>query len=89
MNKSPSTASEIGTEYQTAANPAAMSTSRICSVPYATDDRASDDSTASALNFPSFAPSISALFMGRPISNRFTLLTMGLSPLLFRRRSGA
>ena len=43
----------------------------ICSVPYATDDNASEESKAKALNLVKDCPLSSAVFNGCPINNLF------------------
>jgi len=55
-----------------AASPPAASTSRICSVAYATEEIGSEQNTASATRLGSRVPSIRSLCSGRPTNIRFT-----------------
>ncbi|MNP50038.1 hypothetical protein D3C76_1442680 [compost metagenome] len=81
-----STAMEIGMEYHKAAKPSVISTIRICSVPYATEDKASEDRMASAFSLLSFSSPSSWDFIGLPIKNRFTRNNIVFSPpVLFNR----
>lgn len=61
----------IGNEYQIAAVDNATKTTTICSVPYAMEDSASDESRASAANRVNFWSSLSADFNGLPTNNLF------------------
>lgn len=60
-----------GKAYQVAAADRTNKTVVICSVPYATEDSASEDNKANALNFVSDWPPASVVLRGLPISNRF------------------
>ena len=62
---------EIGKTYVEATTPGSTaSTKRICSVAYATDEMASEDSTASAVVLLSFSSSSRSEASGRPTSSR-------------------
>ena len=58
----------------------ATNTTTICSVPYAIDDNASEDSSANAANLVNLCSSFSADFNGFPTNN---LLSNPISMLLY------
>src|SRR5919204_5514144 len=67
---------EIGTTYPSAAVPSTASTSRICSVAYATDEIASDESTASAVFLFRRSCSSRSEASGRPTRTRLRCLSV-------------
>src|SRR5215471_16998344 len=67
-------AKEIGSVRWRAAVPASTSTSKISSVAYATEDRASEEKTASAIVLVSRSCRAWASDIGAPTSHRFTRL---------------
>src|SRR5262245_4964174 len=69
---SPAIAREIGSVRWRAAVPASTSTSRISSVAYATEDRASDEKTASAIVLVRRSCRAWASDIGAPTSHRFS-----------------
>jgi len=67
-----STPMAIGIEYQKAITLIVASTISICSVPYATDDKASEERIANAFKILSFCSPNAVDFNGRPIKNLLT-----------------
>ena len=61
----------MGIEYQNATVPSVNNTIKICSGPYATDDKASEERIAKAFVLFSFCSPASVDFKGRPIKNLF------------------
>ena len=74
------TPNAIGMEYQNAVAPIVTKTINICSGPYATDERASEDRMANAFVLLSFCSPSSLDFNGRPIKNLFMDPSMFISP---------
>src|SRR4051812_821887 len=74
---------EIGKTYVEAAMPGSTaSTKRICSVAYATEEMASEDSTASAVVLLSFCSSSRSEASGRPTSSRLLRIkSEGITPV--------
>ena len=70
-NKRTNTTAAIGIEYQIAAADKVTRTVVICSGPYATDDIASEESMANALNLVKCVCPSSRVFNGFPIKTRF------------------
>ncbi len=65
------TPTAIGMEYQNATVPNVTNTIKICSGPYATEDKASEERIANAFVLLSFCSPNSLDFKGRPIKNLF------------------
>jgi hypothetical protein len=63
----------IGKDFESAAEPARMRTSKISSVAYATDERASDEKIARAATFERRSWGASAVLRGVPMSFRFNV----------------
>ena len=61
----------IGIEYQNATAPNVTNTINICSGPYATEDKASEERIANAFVLFNFCSPNSVDFKGRPIKNLF------------------
>ena len=74
------TPTAIGIEYQNAAELIVTNTIKICSGPYATDDRASDERIANAFVLFSFCSPNSWDFRGLPIKSLFMDENINYSP---------
>ncbi|MGG3559108.1 hypothetical protein ABES23_21065 [Peribacillus frigoritolerans] len=67
-------------EYQKAAAPTVIRTINICSGPYATEDKASEDNIANAFVLLSFCSPSAFDFKGLPIKNLFIEDNIKYSP---------